>query len=102
VGDIPGHTDDVFIEGKSRAKPVSGDNCNKSAAAQIKTTHRQSKKNRRTDSQNETYTHHSTVIHNIESSSQPLDATGHLLKITTEQTTILTATKESRSGTTLK
>ena len=72
VGDTPGHTDDVFIEGESRAEPVSGDDCDELAAAQIKTTYRQSKKNRRTGSQNETHNRHSTVMHNAESSSQSL------------------------------
>jgi hypothetical protein len=35
VGDTPGHTNDVFIEGESRTEPVSGDDCDESAAALV-------------------------------------------------------------------
>ena len=35
VGDTPGHSDDIFVEGASRSEPVSGDDCDELAAALV-------------------------------------------------------------------
>ena len=35
MGDSPGHANNVFVEGESRAVPVSGDDCDELAAALV-------------------------------------------------------------------